>query len=132
GISKAAADIIRQFEIGNCAFHPVAVFRKDRTTPVDGEWLCLNFGNVRQYFRPEDSPNTYEGYIRMGVRGWKPRFVPADGDLAVSAEAQSGPGIWIDSLVGDAFFLADPIARALKKAKADKGFFLARCRILET
>ncbi|MGL6043562.1 MAG: hypothetical protein ACRC1J_06520, partial [Sandaracinobacteroides sp.] len=23
GISKAAADIIRQFEIGNCAFHPV-------------------------------------------------------------------------------------------------------------
>src|SRR4051812_5715855 len=45
-----------------------------------------------------------------------------DGDIAVSKAACSGPDIWVDPQIGDAFFLSDALGTTPKKAKADKGF----------
>lgn len=53
-----------------------------------------------------------------------------DGDIVVSNEAYGGPDIWIDRQVGSAFFLSEALGAALKKAKADKGFFLFRRRVI--
>lgn len=61
-------------------------------------------------------------YIRNGEKGWFPNFVTKDGDVAVSSTALVGPDIWTDPDVGDAFFVSDPLGKALKGEKADKGF----------
>ncbi len=129
-VSKAAADVLRQFDLGGGGLYPVKVFKKDRVTPVDGEWFCINFGNVKDAFLPDESPTAMLRNIRPGIKGWVPSFVVKDGDMSVSSVALAGPSIWIDESVGSAFFLSAALGDALKKAKADKGFFLKKCRVV--
>lgn len=45
-VSKAAADVLRQFDLGGGGLYPVKVATKDRRTPVGGEWFCINFGRL--------------------------------------------------------------------------------------
>lgn len=129
-VSTAAAAVLRRFDLGAGALYPVAVMKKDRETPVDGEWLCLNFGNRKSAFLPEQSENAYSDYIRNGEKGWFANATLFDGDFAVSAQALAGPDIWIDPDVGDAFFLSEALGKALKKENVDKGFFLNKCRVV--
>jgi hypothetical protein len=130
-VSKAAADVLRQFDLGAGALYPVKVFKKDRQTPLGDEWFCINFGNRKEAVAvPESMSGLYDHYIRPGVKGWVPKFAINDGDIAVTKAACSGPDIWIDPQIGDAFFLSDALGVALKKAKADKGFLLHKCRVL--
>jgi hypothetical protein len=128
-VSKTAADVLRQFDLGAGGLYPVRVLKKDRQTPVSGEWFCINFGNRKETVAVPESI-LREQNIRPGVRGWIPKATIKDGDIAVSNTACSGPGIWIDPRIGDAFFLSDALGKALKRAKADKGFFLYKCRML--
>lgn len=130
-VSAAAADVLRRFDLGNGGLYPVKVMKADHVTPVGGEWFCINFGNRKSAIVPDKSPNMMHQYIRNGEKGWFPNFVTKDGDVAVSRTALSGPDIWIDPDVGDAFFISDALAKALKKAKVDKGFFLSKCRVIE-
>jgi hypothetical protein len=71
-----------------------------------------------------------ETYVRNGEKAWQLRAVLKDGDIAMSQAANDGPDIWIDPLVAYAFFLSDGLGKALKKAKATKGFLLHKCRIV--
>lgn len=129
-VTEAAADVMRQFDLGEGALYPVALFRKDRQTPIAGGFFCLNFGNRRALLLSEQSPRMRHANIRMGgKKGWTPPFVTNDNDICLSAPVLNGPDIWIDDSVGSAFFLSDRLAAALKKAKANKGFFLSRCGI---
>jgi len=52
-VSTACADVLRQFDLGEGALYPTKLFQHDRTTPVEGEYFCLNFGNQKQAFVPE-------------------------------------------------------------------------------
>lgn len=128
-VSKAAADVLEKFDLGGGALFPVKVLKKDRQTPVGGEWFCINFGNRKSALLESQSSSLRQGYIRPKEKGWLPKAMK-DGDVAVSSAACSGPDIWIDPQVGDAFFLSDALGKALKKAKADKGFFLHKCRVI--
>jgi hypothetical protein len=130
-VSSAAADVFRQFDLGGGGLYPVKAFKKkDLATPIDGEWFCLNFGNVKHSFLPDESANKTERYIRDGRKGWFLRAAAKDMDFAVTSSAIGGPDIWLDYDVGDAFFLSAPLGDALKKAKADKGFKLMKCRVI--
>jgi hypothetical protein len=129
-VSKAAADVLRQFDLGSGALYPVKVLKKDRQTPVGGEWFCINFGNRKEAFLLSESVPMRETFVRNGEKAWRLKSVLKDGDIAVNQAANSGPDIWIDPLVAKAFFLSDALGTALKKAKADKGFFLHKCRVL--
>jgi len=131
-VSKAAADVLRQFDLDAGALYPVKVFKKDRQTPLGDEWFCINFGNRKEAVAvPESSTLLRESYIRPGgVKGWVPKATLKDGDIAVSKAVCEGPDIWIDPQIGDASFLSDALGMALKKAKADKGFLLHKCRVL--
>jgi hypothetical protein len=129
-VSKAAADVLRQFDLGGGGLFPVKVLKKDRQTPVGGEWFCINFSNRKAAIAVPESTSLRDRYIRPKEKGWFPKATIKDGDIAVSKTACSGPDIWIDPQVGDAFFLSDGLGNALKKAKADKGFFLHKCRVL--
>jgi hypothetical protein len=129
-VSKAAADVMRQFDLGGGGLYPVKVLKKDRQTPVGGEWSCINFGNRKESFLLSESVPMRETYVRNGEKAWRLKSVLKDGDIALSQAANSGPDIWIDPLVASAFFMSDGLGRALKKAKADKGFFLHQCRVV--
>jgi len=130
-VSSAAADILSRFDLGSGGLYPVKVFKNDHVTPIAGEWFCINFGNRKSAIIPSESPKMRHRYIRNGEKGWFPPFVTKDSDVALSRAALSGPDIWIDPDVGDAFFISDVLAKALKKEKADKGFFLSKCRVIE-
>jgi hypothetical protein len=132
-VDKPVADILRQFDMGKGALYPVKIFQKDRTTQVDGDYFCINFGNVKQAFLPEDSSD------RMMKRGspdfgdptyYLLPFVPRDLEMFLSFAASEGPDIWVDPLVVDAFFISDPLRTALKKAKLDGAFRLFKCQII--
>ncbi|MBC9881188.1 hypothetical protein G8O24_28050 [Bradyrhizobium sp. INPA01-394B] len=129
-VSKATADVLRQFNLGYGALYPVKVLRNDRQTPVGGEWFCINFGNRKSSLAVSESTSLRERYIRPGEKGWVPKAATKDGDIAVLKSACSGPDVWIDPQVGHAFFLSDALGKALKKAKADAGLFLHKCRVL--
>lgn len=125
-VTKEAADVLRQFDLGGGALYPVRLFKKDRVTPIEGEFFCINFGNRKQTFLPEESRN-----IEIFVRDiWQVRARMADDDLALSKLAQEAPSIWIEPKVDSALFLSFELGAALKKAKADKGFFLKKCRVI--
>ena len=129
-VSKSAADVLRQSNLGGGGLYPVKVLKKDRQTPVGDGWFCINFGNRKDALRVSESTSLRERYIRPKEKGWFPKGIINDGDIAVSSAAQSGPDIWIDPQVGHAFFLSEALGKALKKAKADKGFYLHKCRVI--
>jgi hypothetical protein len=130
-VSAAAAAVLRQFDLGQGALYPVKVFKKDRETPIGDGWFCINFGNQKSAFLPQETVRARKTYIRDGgVEGWTPRLPYNDNDFTVSTAALPGPDIWIDPKVGDAFFLSDALANALKKAKVHKGFSLNICRVI--
>lgn len=127
-VSTACADVLRQFDLGEGALYPTKLFQHDRTTPVEGEYFCLNFGNQKQAFVPEYSPAALKPHPTQDM--WKLPFVPKDYDMAVTKAALVGPDLWIDPLVRKALFLSDPLAQALKAAKLTRPFGLRKCRVI--
>jgi hypothetical protein len=126
-VSKAAADVLGQFDLGQGSLFPVQVLRDDRRTPVGGEWLCINFGNQKTALIPGKSAK-----IHMGAQGrYAGVVMVTDGDLAVSSAALEGPDIWIDTQLWDAFFMSEALGKALRKAKVDQGFLLRACRVID-
>lgn len=125
-ISQACANVLRRFDLGNGALYPVIVFKKDRKTKLEGDYFCLNFGNVKHAFLPNESPNTRDW---PGGRRALP-FVEQDFDVAVSREALSGPDIWIDPFLTRSFFISGPLGDALKAAKVSSWFKLKKCRVI--
>jgi hypothetical protein len=125
-VSKAAADVLRQFDLGGGGLFPVRVLKKYRVTPVDGEWFCIGFGNRKSALMPEVSQKVE----LFAQKRYRARATIGDNDITVSTVALSGPDIWIDSQMWDSLFLSEALGNALKKAKADKGFFLKKCRVI--
>jgi hypothetical protein len=126
-LSGTAANVLRQFDLGQAQLVPVPVLKNDRKTPIGGNWFCINFANARPVLLPEESE-----HIRMGPQN---RYnLPAttkDNQVAVSAEALQPPDIWVDPGFWAAFFVSEGLGYALRRAKVDKGFFLTRCRVLD-
>ena len=125
-VSAKAAAVIRQFDLGAGALYPVKVFDKDRHTPLGEGWYCINFGNRKAAFLPEQCQRS-----RPMVGGkWPAMASLKDDEFAVSTEALNGPDIWVDSQLWDSIFLSNRLGRALEKAKAATGFYLRRCRVI--
>lgn len=125
-VSQRAAEVIRQFDLGSGGLYPVKVLKNDRQTPVEGEWFCINFGNCKDSFIPEDSLN-----VAARTAGqWITRAVFSDEDVALNSLSLLGPDVWIEPKMRSAIFFSANLGTALKKAKADKGFFLKKCRVV--
>jgi hypothetical protein len=126
-VSGVVADVMRGFDLGSGHLYPTKVFRKDRKTPIGDEWFCLNFGNVKHAFLPDES----KGIRPLGPSKtyWKLSDL-SDNSLALTSVALSGPDIWIEEIFGDAFFLSGRLAKALKAAGIAGPFGLKKCRII--
>jgi hypothetical protein len=129
-VSEATANIMRGFDLGGGGLYPVKVMNRDRDIAVPGEWFCINFGNKKSALQVSDSVPMRQTYVRNGEKAWTLKAVLKDGDIAVSKVATAGADIWIDPDMAHSFFLSNALGAALKKAKADKGFFLHKCRVV--
>lgn len=124
-VSEAARDVLRPFDLGQAQLKPVPVFKRDRRTPIGGNWCCLNFGNAKRMALPDQSEK-----IRLGPQGrYNIPVTLADNELAVSTDALGAPDIWVDPQLWNAFFVSDALGTALRKAKVSKSFFLTKCRV---
>jgi hypothetical protein len=127
-VSTAVADVLRAFDLGRSSLYPTRTFRYDRKTPLEGEYFCLNFGETKSAFLPEQSHGARKPHANQDI--WKLPLAPKDGDIAVDQAALSGPDLWIDPRVRKAIFLSNRLVDALKAAKLARNFGLFRCRIV--
>jgi hypothetical protein len=127
-VSRKAADILSRFNLGDGGLYPVQMFQSDRTTPVDGEFLCLNLGAQKSAFLPEKSPRAFQ---RPGLEVWSLPSSEKDDVLHVRASAIDGPDVWRDPRVRSGFFVSEALGGALKKAGMAKAFRLYRCPVVE-
>lgn len=126
-VSKKAADVLRQFDLGNGALYPVAVLRQDGT-PYPGEYSSWNFGNVKSALSTDRSTNLRP----FGVAGrtWNLPWVLKDDDVAVTGEALAGPDVWVDPTLFKSLFISDRLGSALNNAGLAKAFKLYRSRVV--
>jgi hypothetical protein len=128
-VSRKAADVISQFDLGDGGLYPVQIFKKDRTTPVEGEFLCLNVGAQKSAFLPEQSPRVAK--CNPELPWWTLPPKDKDDAASVSSTALQGPDLWWDRTIDSGFFLSGPLGDALKKAGLAKAFRLYRCPVVE-
>ena len=126
-VSAALADVLRRFGLGQTSLYPTKAFQIDRKTPVAGEYLCINFGETKATFLPEQSRAKSRGKIRTYGNSSLHRKTD---DIALSDAALEGPGLWIEQHFIDAFFLSHRVVRALRDAKLAGRFGLRRCRVI--
>jgi len=89
---------------------------------------CLNFGAVKDTVLIDGS-NNLETVAGADLR--QPLSKVRDGDIVVTADALSGPDLWIEAQVANAFFLSGALAEALGAAGLAKVFGLRRCRLAD-
>ncbi|WP_129140053.1 hypothetical protein [Modicisalibacter coralii] len=80
-VSQRFAEVLRRFELGKTTLHPVRLFQHDRTTPFDGEYFCLAFGETKDTFVPEESPRIRKVPFRK-TDIWEPKHTDNDYGLA--------------------------------------------------
>ena len=129
-VSERAADVMRRFDLGGGALHPVSegVYQRDGVTRVPGNYFCWTFGNTKSAFLPEQSRNARAPDI-PGM-WWKLPWKPADDDIAVSGSALIGPEVWLDDMLFKSVFLSGPLGDALDDAGLRKAFRLFKCRVI--
>lgn len=125
-VSAAAAESLRSCDLGAGALYPLKLLRHDGA-PLTGETFCLNFGNVKGVFLPDQSTADQNPF---NAAVWYPCVGLKDDDIAVSADALSGPDIWASPPLKKAFFVSERLADALRAAGVAKFFHLRRCRVI--
>ena len=129
-VSAALAGVLREFDLGRTSLYPTKVLQFDRKTPVEGEYLCINFGERKASFLPEESPKAKRVYPDQDI--WKLSLDPKDDDVVLGAGALEGPDLWLEEpRFTKAFFLSDRLVRALRDAKLARHFGLRRCRVID-
>lgn len=131
-VSSDLADILRVHDLGNGALYPTRFFEVDGTTEIPGEYFCLNFGNTKAAFMPDQSPkarpfNEASKVITKWVLPWGQK----NGDIAVSTAALRGADIWIDPVFWNAFFISGRLQKAQKAAKFTSRFAMRKCCVID-
>jgi len=128
-ISKKAADVLRNFELGNCTLFPVKISKSDMVTPAGEGWFCLNYGNIKNTIVPA----TPIGMMPIPNVDKKDLFIIGgylkDDQLSVLSSAADGPDIWVDPRMLSGFFVSGRLADAIKSAGL-RNFFLSRCKLV--
>ena len=120
---------MRRYDLGQGGLYPTKVFRKHRKTPIGDEWFCLNFGNTKTAFVPQDSKQVFP--LESGKSDlWRVLDRPKDNALAVRATALDSPALWIDMSLIEMFFVHGDLRDALKDAGLAKPFGFRKCNMI--
>ncbi|WP_129140055.1 imm11 family protein [Modicisalibacter coralii] len=128
-VSQRFAEVLRRFELGKTALYPVRLFQHDRTTPFDGEYFCLAFGETQDTFVPEESPRIRKVPFRK-TDIWEPKHTDNDYGLAFEKTVLQGVDLWMDKKMEDVFFLSDRLYQDLNAEKLAKPLAPYRCRVV--
>lgn len=126
-VTPEAADVLRGFDLGAGNLHPVRMMDSNFKRALLPDRFCLNFGAVKDTVLL-DASDSLEPAGGAGLL--RPLARAGDGDIAVTAEALSGPDLWIEARLADAFFVSDALAEALRAAGVGKVFGLRQCRVM--
>jgi len=87
-VSRAFADVLRQFNLGRTRFYPVQAFQFDRKTPIEGEYFTLAFGETKDTLLPElsrlERPYPGQDLWHLQLGAYK------DGDVVLAPSAFDG------------------------------------------
>lgn len=98
-VSAAFAEILRRHDMGRNRLHPVTFFKKDRTTPYEGEYFLLNLCEQKEGFDPERSTDfegsfaTYKGMMTGGPKHDATAVVASVLSGARSSEVECRPSL---------------------------------------
>ena len=132
-ISAEAADVFRQFDLGEGALYPIeGVYQSDRTTRIPGDYYCWVFGNQKAAFLTEHSAEArpFAEHVPGPKTRWTIPMLLQDDQVAVSTVALEGPDVWVDPLLFKSVFLSGPLGDALDKAGLRNAFRLFRCPMM--
>lgn len=118
-VSGRFAGLMQNFEMGGTHLYPVRFLGADRETPVKGDWFCLNFGNVKDALLPDDSPGLFKPSRRKQI--WE-ILSTKDNQIAFSKAANTGPDLWFDVSLMQAFCLSARLGDAMMETGIIKGF----------
>ncbi|MDQ7735328.1 hypothetical protein QT231_21725 [Halomonas sp. SpR1] len=128
-VSSRFAEVLRRFELGQTELHPVKLFQHDRKTPFEGEYFVLAFGETKDTFVPEESPEARQAPFTKGDI-WKPSLGRENDGLALSNESLQGVDLWMEKRMRKVFFLSDRLLEALKAEKLSQKLRPYRCRVV--
>lgn len=128
-LSSKAADIVKQFDLGEGALYPVRLWENDAKTRVPGDFFYLTHGNRKTGFLPEKSPEAFDPYGNKKV--WLPPPNPVNDQLYFSREALEGVDIWRDNKCYFGIMLSDRLVSTLKDAGIARDWKLLRCPVIE-
>ncbi|MDI4637910.1 MULTISPECIES: hypothetical protein [Halomonadaceae] len=94
-VSARFAAVLRRFDLGKTALYPVKLFQHDRKTPFEGEYFTLAFGETRDTFVPEESPEAMKfPFTKKNL--WVASLGREDNGLALSDDALQGVDLWME------------------------------------
>jgi hypothetical protein len=129
-VSEPAHDVLVKADLGASRMRRVAVFQRDRVTPLADRFFCLAIAGTKACLLPEASiglrPNPY-----ARVPAYNLPWVPTDGAVAVTTSALEGADIWIDPALQRVFFVSRSLGSALADAGLAEAFRLHACTIVE-
>lgn len=128
-VSERAANVMMQFDLGGGDLYPVSdgLYFANQKTRVPGNYYCWIFGNKKQAFLPDETPNKR----KFGIAGimWNLPYSLEDGDIAVARTALVGPDVWLDDNLVRAIFMSGPLGDALAAAELCKPLCLYKARV---
>jgi len=127
-VSAEAAAVLREFDLGRGGLYPTKLWYPNRKKQVEGEYFCLNIGNVKDTLLEDKSTHIKQVY---GTEKWQPRLYGAKDVLFFSDKALEGPDIWVEKRMISSFMVSNSLMKALKDEKIASHFFLTRCFIVE-
>lgn len=108
-VSPKLAEVLRSLDMGVSSFYQTQFFSEDGTAPLEHAHLFWNFANRKDAL----AVDACHGISRLPApKGRKiaetyaSRDPVEDGDLAVNADALTGPDFWVDSKYADAVFFS--------------------------
>lgn len=119
----------KNFNLGEGGFVPAKIYQYDRTTAVEGDYYCLNFGARKHACVVEKSQS-----INRTSGGRFPFRVRADCedyDIVVSKSAFLGADLWTDSNLGEAVFMSDRLVKSLSAQGLTEKLDLRRCLFVD-
>jgi len=132
-VNHKIANVISRFDLGKGGLVPVPLFKANLQTPWPEEHYYISYGGPKGTLRPEHSRKVDFQYEVPGTGLKKFELAPyiEDGDVALSHEALSGTGIWIDPALRAKLFLKGELVEALQSASINVDLDLLKCRVVE-
>ena len=125
-VSGAVANILKKHDLGSSQVTKVKLLKTNRKDPIEGEYYNLALSE----FKDTLLPNASTALRTWPNQTWALSFEPTNDQVALASSCLTGPDLWRERQLPNAFFLSDRLVSALREAKLTRHFKLYRCRIV--